>query len=612
MPDKIIAATLQVDTGTSNQNIQNTNKALGDVKETLTETKGEAKDSTTHFGNLKSKFAEMPGPLGSVSKGVETVNTAFKTLLANPIILIITGIVAALVALYKMFASTNEGAEKIEQVFKGLGAVIDVIRDRVLKFATAIGQFLTGHFKDAAKTAGEAITGFGKDVVNAYTVAADATRRLQEAQDELNQVLNVSRAKLERDLASTKELITDGNASYAERKKAIIEVRDAEQSQTEAELRNAEKTLQAIRDKNKLSKNVSDEQLEEEANAQIKVFQIQQQSAQDIRSLNKQERQIESEQQQKDKEKRDAVTADKKKQAQDLFNFNTKLLQLQQENEIANIKDQYQRELRELEIKLDNEKAANDKAVKDGTLTRQQARELELELDRKYYIDYTTMRDKHDKDVLEQQDKDNKERDEKKQKNLEESQKRFLQGVKDQTALYQQAADAQKQVDDLVAANKKKRVDETISVLSNLSNAIGKQTAVGKGLAIAAALINTYQGATEALKQPSTLPSPFDVIAKIANVATVIATGLKSVREITRVPVPGGGGSGATIPATGNVSGGVPAAPVSPTQQSTTIDQNSIKGIGDATSRRAYVLSQDVTHDQDRNERLNRAARLGG
>jgi hypothetical protein len=45
-------------------------------------------------------------------------------------------------------------------------------------------------------------------------------------------------------------------------------------------------------------------------------------------------------------------------------------------------------------------------------------------------------------------------------------------------------------------------------------------------------------GASEAIKQKSTLPSPFDVITKVVNVATIIATGLKTVREITAVSVP--------------------------------------------------------------------------
>jgi len=90
----------------------------------------------------------------------------------------------------------------------------------------------------------------------------------------------------------------------------------------------------------------------------------------------------------------------------------------------------------------------------------------------------------------------------------------------------------------------KTQLNEVGNALGELSNLVGKNTAAGKGLAIAQATINTYQGATEALKQKSTLPSPFDVAAKVINVATVIATGLKSVQSIMSVNVPGAGGGG--------------------------------------------------------------------
>lgn len=78
----------------------------------------------------------------------------------------------------------------------------------------------------------------------------------------------------------------------------------------------------------------------------------------------------------------------------------------------------------------------------------------------------------------------------------------------------------------------------TANMLSALSDLVGKDTLAGKALGISAALINTYVGASEAIKQKSTLPSPFDVIAKVVNVATVIATGLRTVQAITAVQVP--------------------------------------------------------------------------
>lgn len=86
--------------------------------------------------------------------------------------------------------------------------------------------------------------------------------------------------------------------------------------------------------------------------------------------------------------------------------------------------------------------------------------------------------------------------------------------------------------------NRIKIAQGTANMLSALSDLVGKDTLAGKALGISAALINTYVGASEAIKQKSTLPSPFDVIAKVVNVATVIATGLKTVQAITAVTVP--------------------------------------------------------------------------
>lgn len=55
-----------------------------------------------------------------------------------------------------------------------------------------------------------------------------------------------------------------------------------------------------------------------------------------------------------------------------------------------------------------------------------------------------------------------------------------------------------------------------------------------KALAVAASLINTYQGITAVWAAPSTLPSPFDTAAKIANTAVVAASGFASVKNILK------------------------------------------------------------------------------
>jgi hypothetical protein len=171
------------------------------------------------------------------------------------------------------------------------------------------------------------------------------------------------------------------------------------------------------------------------------------------------------------------------------------------------------------------------------------------------------------------------------------------------------AAEAKKQIAEAESQFKKQQLMEVGAAVQNLTTIVGRDTVAGKALGIATALINTYQGASEAIKQKSTLPSPFDVIAKVANVGAIIATGLRTVKAITSVQVPGVGGGAS--PATPNVQVTAPITPT-PTPQvaSTLLNAQAIQQLGSATNR-AYVLESDVTNSQERIRRINRAARLG-
>ena len=140
---------------------------------------------------------------------------------------------------------------------------------------------------------------------------------------------------------------------------------------------------------------------------------------------------------------------------------------------------------------------------------------------------------------------------------------------------------------------------------ANLISVLGKDTIAGKAIGIATATINTYQGASEALKQKSTLPSPFDVIAKVANVTAIIATGLKTVKSIASVQTPGGGGGGG-VP---TMSSMAPMAPQLPAVQTTNISQGSINDIGNQAIK-TYVVESDMTSNQQRIAAIQQRARF--
>ena len=151
------------------------------------------------------------------------------------------------------------------------------------------------------------------------------------------------------------------------------------------------------------------------------------------------------------------------------------------------------------------------------------------------------------------------------------------------------------------------RAKEASMVLGQLSELAGKQTAAGKALGIASALTNTYVGVTEALSAKSVLPSPFDVVAKVANVATILASGLKAVKAITAVQVPGGGGGGGAVSAPNisatapGVGGQVPTIGSSPVTALGTVMQNQ-------TPIKAYVVESEVTGTQKRVADIERRA----
>jgi len=121
-----------------------------------------------------------------------------------------------------------------------------------------------------------------------------------------------------------------------------------------------------------------------------------------------------------------------------------------------------------------------------------------------------------------------------------------------------------KHADDL-AKIRQETMDTTLSKTANMFGSLysmmgsfgKKNTALAKAFGIAQALINTYTGATEALK----LPFP----ANLAAFAAVMAKGLAAVAQISSVNTSGGGNSKGGAGGGGG-GGGLATAPAAPAQ----------------------------------------------
>lgn len=149
----------------------------------------------------------------------------------------------------------------------------------------------------------------------------------------------------------------------------------------------------------------------------------------------------------------------------------------------------------------------------------------------------------------------------------------------------------------------KEKVMAVGNALNQLSQIAGENTAVGKGLAIAAATINTYQGVTDALAAKTV--TPFDTVLKFINAAAILSNGLKTVRQIASVKVPSVSG-GSVSGGGGSVGGG---STISQPPAFNVVGASGTNQLADAIGGqskqpiKAFVVSNDVTSAQsmDRN-----------
>jgi len=144
--------------------------------------------------------------------------------------------------------------------------------------------------------------------------------------------------------------------------------------------------------------------------------------------------------------------------------------------------------------------------------------------------------------------------------------------------------------------------------LGAVSQLLGENSKAGKAAAIAQAIINSYLGFTEVLKTPTTIPEPFGSIQKAVSAAGILASGLKTVKQIASTQIPGGGGGSSA----GSRGASAPQAPAfnvvgaSPENQLAEI-------LGDQQNQpvKAYVVSDEVTNAQAMDRKIVKGASIG-
>lgn len=508
---------------------------------------------SANFTKLGKDLSAIPGPVGLAVQSMQGLGTAFKVIVANPIGLALTAIVGALTALYKAFTSTKEGAETMSRVTASLGAVMDVLRDQVLK----VSQFLISAFKNPQQALkdfanllkqniinrfegllelipalGKAIslvfkgefTEAGKTVVNATSkialgvenvtdkvknfangvkevideaskearLASNIERRLQRIAD-AERALSVERAKQNKIIQEAKLAYQDETLTIDQRRKALETAVALENSLANQELSLAKQRAQAIKERNALSDS-SAAALDEEAAAQRRVFELQQQS-------------------------------------------------FAKQTEVAGQIRALIQQQRALELAEKQKQEAEEKRIADEKLKREQEdARVRIELEKK---------------VLEEQ---------------------------------RLAAEEKKRIEDAKRQAELDTYNASQELATALVNLIGNQTKLGKGIALAQIGADTARALSGALAN-SNSPTPDNVatgglagIAKYIALASTIAINAKRAIDIVK---------------SGNVSKGasIGSAPSTSVSVPTTLRASSVN-VGNefvTADRRVYVLQGDIT-----------------
>ena len=147
----------------------------------------------------------------------------------------------------------------------------------------------------------------------------------------------------------------------------------------------------------------------------------------------------------------------------------------------------------------------------------------------------------------------------------------------------------------------------TSSALGGVTELLGENSKAGKAAGIAQALINSYLGFTQVLSAPSTIPEPFGSIQKGISAAAILASGLQTVKQITSVQTPGGGG--ATVSSPRGAAAQPPAFNIVGASPQTQLAE--ALGERETTPVKAYVVSGEVSSQQELDRNITSGASIG-
>lgn len=330
-------------------------KGMNAAKKQLDELNDQFEVATLKAMKFEDALATMPGIAGFVGQSIQGVDKAFKVLVANPILAIITAIVGAFTLLKEALGKTSEGQEalnKVQSAFsKILGPILALINTVAVPLfemlATVIEKVASAFafFAEKLGVSKESIAQATKDIDEVGKEAAENEKKRQEE----------AAKKAEEEAQKKKEAAEKAKAAAeAEKKRKQDAINDNEAlAQSETELaRSKEKAIKDPLEAAKLEQKQKDEDFKREKKRIEDLMKVQGTTADERKKLQVELNNLETQYNDDRKARDQKVEEEILKQKKDAFEkekeaYTTKYESLTQQREAAD-----EKELQDLDLKL--------------------------------------------------------------------------------------------------------------------------------------------------------------------------------------------------------------------------------------------------------------------
>jgi hypothetical protein len=213
-------------------------KSAKDIKKVGDGSKQAAKETTL-----------LSGAMGGVRTAMIAMKATSKLLFGSMKAgLISTGLgifVVLIGSLVSYLMNTKKGAEKLEQVLAGVGAIISVLTDRISMIGGAIAKVFSGDFAGAAADVKGALSGIGDEIIAEANAAMRLKEELQALKDATRE-LSLEKAQATQEIEKAMLITVDETKTNDEKLAALKRALELEKDVTEQSLALQQRRVAAI------------------------------------------------------------------------------------------------------------------------------------------------------------------------------------------------------------------------------------------------------------------------------------------------------------------------------------------------------------------------------